>query len=99
MGYKGVAVGTDANGFAKLPKPPGVIGVTYDASFPISKTGDRSWDYNNEGVAHYGLMSDFLRDVKGIDQNGANAINHLSKSAEYFAQMWEKCERQKENVR
>lgn len=99
MDYKGVAVGTDANGFAKLPRPPGIIGITYDASFPMSKTGDRSWDYNNEGVAHYGLMSDFFRDVKGIDQNGAKAIGHLYKSAEYFAQMWEKCERQKVNIR
>jgi microsomal dipeptidase-like Zn-dependent dipeptidase len=99
MSFKGVAVGTDVNGFAKLPQRPGFIGVTYDASFPISRTGNRTWDYNNEGVAHYGLMSDFFKDVRGIGSNGLQAITHLNRSTEYFAQMWEKCERQRTTIR
>lgn len=99
MSYKGVAIGTDVNGFARLPVPPGFIGINYDASFPMCRTGNRSWNYNDEGVAHYGLMADFLKDVRGLDRTGEGVINHLNRSPEYFAQMWEKCERQRTQIR
>jgi microsomal dipeptidase-like Zn-dependent dipeptidase len=99
MSSKGVAIGTDANGFAKLPVPPRGNRITYNASFPICQTGNRRWDYNTEGVAHYGLMADFLKDVQSAGTIGEQIINHLNRSAEFFAQMWEKCERQKANVR
>jgi microsomal dipeptidase-like Zn-dependent dipeptidase len=49
------------------------------------------WDYVLEnGVSHYGLMPEFLYDVK--TSQGADVYNNLMQSAEHFAQMWQKCE-------
>ncbi len=115
MENKNVAIGTDVNGWEKLPRAilqngvdrHGVMkvksNVVYDAGFQRCRTeGGRVWDYNVEGVAHYGLMPDFLKDVqnrlpaatkRGFMEEG------LMKSAEYFSQMWEKCERARFNVR
>jgi microsomal dipeptidase-like Zn-dependent dipeptidase len=68
----GLALGSDINGFVVQPSPPdcksrkSACGVRYDTRFPQPKTGARSWDYNKHGVAHYGLVPDFLRDVQQI---------------------------------
>ena len=94
---KGVALGTDVNGFAKLPVPPNGVRITYNTRFPMCQTGNRKWDYNTEGVAHYGLMADFLKDVQS--SGGEQAIEHLNRSSEFFAQMWEKCERTARTIR
>jgi hypothetical protein len=93
-----LAIGTDINGFEMPPAPRVGSNVQYNASFPMCRTGSQSWDYNRVGVAHYGLMADFFKDVNSIG-NGRIFDNHLMQSAEYFAQMWEKCERQRTNVR
>ncbi len=98
MNYDGVAVGTDANGMVKLPVSTTGSKVRYDNNFPMCKTGNRSWDYNKEGVAHYGLLPDFFKDVQN-QVGGQAVIDALNRSAEYFAKMWEKCERQKLQVR
>jgi hypothetical protein len=106
-----IAFGTDLNGIAKGPKPGH---VKYDASFPPSGiTGSpRKWDYNTEGVAHYGMLPDFIQDVQQTRSlgytNGSGAAktvagdelvkNHLFRSADYFWHMWEQCEAQKVNV-
>jgi hypothetical protein len=107
MGYRATAMGTDVNGFAKLPKPRVGSNVIYNSNFPKCVTGSKDWDYNTDGVAHYGLLPDFIRDIRTIVTDrvgggtidGNNAMNDLFKSAEYFAQMWEKCERQRASVR
>ncbi|HOY21013.1 MAG TPA: RICIN domain-containing protein [Haliscomenobacter sp.] len=94
-----LAIGTDINGFEQGPPPtPGSNLVVYDASFPMCTTGSKSWNYNTVGVAHYGLLPDFFKDVQTTSY-GISVYEKLMKSAEYFAQMWEKCERQKTNVR
>ena len=93
-----LAIGTDINGFEQGPSARAGSAVSYNASFPMCQTGGRSWDYNREGVAHYGLLPDFLKDVNSLSSLRI-FDNHLMKSAEYFAQMWEKCERQRGNVR
>ncbi len=105
MGGKGVAIGTDVNGFEPLPrhlraKDEATSRAFYAGFFrdsPIkTKSGisgsGRTWDYIKEGgVSHYGLMPEFLYDVK-TSAGGADVVNNLMRSAEYFAQMWEKCE-------
>ena len=71
-----------------------------------STTGFRTWDYNLDGVAHYGMYADFVKDVRTAPSGGALRTsgrdlvdNHLLKSADYFFRMWQKIEAQKSNVR
>ena len=92
-----VALGTDVNGMERLPRASKNIGPNfYTAAFPRGKTGTRSWDYTTEGVVHYGLMADFVRDVSRRD---ATVHANLMTAAEKFAQMWEKADKQKACVR
>lgn len=53
-------------------------------------TLDKSWDYNFEGVAHYGLLPDFLQDLSNVALQTYD-LSPLFQSAEDFAQMWTKC--------
>jgi hypothetical protein len=89
-----LAIGTDANGFAPLPpkracreKPC----VSYSAQFPKACFNGREWDYNLEGVAHYGLLPDFLRDVEV--HGDRRIVERLFNGAEAFAKAWEAAER------
>lgn len=46
--------------------------VSYKApNLPISSLGNKSWDYNTTGVAHYGMLPDFLQDIQSL--HGAQA--------------------------
>jgi hypothetical protein len=90
MNGKNVALGTDINGLVVRPSPPKDTVVIYDATFQRCKTGHKTWDYNKEGVAHYGLLPDFLKHVQRLE-GGAKVVEQLNQSAEHFAQMWEKC--------
>jgi hypothetical protein len=64
--------------------------VYYGPEFDPCCTGNRCWDYNTEGVAHYGLLPDFLKDVENLGSK--QEVAALNRSAEGFAQMWERCE-------
>lgn len=92
--YASLGVGTDANGLEPLPKnTPGLLSTMFYEKTGLTrqKTGNRIWDYTKDGVAHYGLMNEFMRDVK-TQPNGEEVYNHLWQSAEHFARMWERCE-------
>lgn len=103
MGGRGVAIGSDVNGFERLPERVAGKGdeaaskafyETFFLSSAIqarSKTENRTWDYVTDGgVSHYGLMPEFFHDVK--INGGADVITNLNTSVEQFAKMWEKCE-------
>ena len=46
------------------------------------------WDYNVDGVAHYGMLPDFLQAVRSLP-GGANMIdNNLMYGADYFYETW-----------
>ena len=55
-----------------------------------SRSGSKQWDINFEGVAHYGLLPDFLQDLSNVGME-ARDLSVLFRSAEDFAQMWSKC--------
>lgn len=91
-GMKGrsVGFGTDINGLVKGPVPmPGL--VTYDSTFTKCKTGNKEWDYGSDGVAHYGMLPDFLQAIKAC-ANGETVCEALNGSANVFVEMWERCE-------
>ena len=52
--------------------------------------GFKQWDINYEGVAHYGLMPDFLQDLHNVGLNAPD-MSVFFRSAEAFAQMWTRC--------
>lgn len=61
----------------------------------------KSWDYDSEGVAHYGMFAEFLNDVltyPGDGKLGSKVVSNLMSGAEYFYQTWKICETQKNNV-
>jgi hypothetical protein len=107
-----IAFGTDLNGLVKGPVPGGVNSVAYDSTFPPSSSGTRTWDYNTEGVVHYGMLADFVRDIRNapsnnlfgpggvpLGVNGSDLVdNHLFSSANYFWQMWVQIEARKGSV-
>lgn len=88
MGAGRVSLGTDLNGLVKAP-PPRKGAEIYNAVFPLSRSGDKKWDYRTEGVAHYGMIADYLRDVFSLP-GGAQVEAQLMQNAEFFARMWEK---------
>ena len=100
-GYKNLAIGTDVN-IVALPGPPTTPSGKLSQELPIGpiKTGNKTWDYktyNADGVSHYGMLPEFF---ESASQSGwdSRAKNAFYMGAEYFAQMWEKCERQKSKV-
>jgi hypothetical protein len=115
-----IAFGTDLNGLVRAPAPPpDHNAITYSkAAFPLgpsarSLTNDPlpiapplTWNYNFDGVAHYGMLAEFVWDVRRLAANKPNSIsgadlvdNHLNRSADYFWHMWQRMESQKSNVK
>ncbi len=97
MGYSHVAWGTDCGGFSALPQRDTSITLTYDSTFPRCKTGNRTWDINKDGVAHYGLFADYVRSWTLAGMTTQEKQTFMS-SAEDFTQMWEKCEDRKKKI-
>jgi hypothetical protein len=53
------------------------------------QTDQKEWDINFEGVAHYGLLPDFLQDLSNVGLEPRD-LSVMFQSAEHFAQMWTK---------
>jgi len=61
-------------------------GVTIDKQ----RSGERTFDINEDGIAHYGLFPDW---VEGLRQLGGDAIvDDMANGAEAYLQMWERAE-------
>jgi microsomal dipeptidase-like Zn-dependent dipeptidase len=105
LGLGRVALGTDANSLVPTPAPPrNRRPIQYTATFQPSRSGTKTWDYNVDGVAHYGMFADFVQDVRAANNNpgmsGPDLVdNHLMRSADYFWRMWQRIETQRSNVR
>ncbi len=61
----------------------------YNVLFTQDKTGDRLWDFNTDGLAHAGMMPDFIQDLTNIGLTDSD-LAPLFHSAEAYVQMWEK---------
>jgi hypothetical protein len=59
-----------------------------NVSFPMSALGGQKWNYDQVGVAHYGMFPDFLNDVATYPGDGTStgntAISNLMSGADYF---------------
>ena len=55
-----------------------------------SVTGDRTFDFNVDGLAHAGMLPDFVEDLRSLGLS--NELVPLFNSAEAYLRMWEKAE-------
>jgi hypothetical protein len=96
----GYAYGLDANGMGALP-PPRANNAGNPLRYPFpspvggvpldrQRTGQRTWDVNTDGVANYGLVPDWIADMRGI--SGQEVVDDLARGAEAYLQMWRRTE-------
>jgi len=96
--YFGFGWGADMNGFAHQGDPRnGPNPVTYpfkswDGRMTIDRqrSGQRVYDINADGMAHYGLFPDWVEDLRR--QAGDEILQDLGRGAEAYLQMWERAE-------
>ena len=96
--YFGLGFGADTNGFAGQPGPHVAEGdpVTYPfAGFGgtvINQqvSGERVYDINADGVAHYGLYPDWWENLRKVA--GDQIITDMLRGPEAYLQMWERAE-------
>ncbi len=89
----GAGFGTDTNGLVVGMPPPGKTRtqtcpaiVQYSDTFPRSSLGTKTWDYNCDGFAHYGMLADVIRALP------PDTTAKLKTGAEYFYETWKICE-------
>jgi hypothetical protein len=89
--------GADLGGLAEQGLPPDANSpkVSYpfkslDGSVTLDRqhTGDRTFDYNTDGVAHYGLYADWTDEVRQL--GGPQIADDLLNGPEAYLQMWER---------
>ncbi len=95
--YFGVGLGTDTGGFSELPGPPSDTAqnplqypfrsYTGNVRFARERTGERTYDLNTDGVAHYGLVPDLLADTQA-EPRGDKAMRLLFRSAQAYLDTW-----------
>ncbi|WP_205695571.1 membrane dipeptidase [Conexibacter sp. SYSU D00693] len=95
----GVGLATDTGGFATQPaplagtrRPPLAYPLrSHDGKvrFDRQRTGERVFDLNADGVAHYGLLPDLLADV-ARQPEGRRALGVLFRGAEAYLRTWER---------
>jgi hypothetical protein len=93
----GVGLGSDTGGFAALPGPRTDADAnplqypfrSFDGKvvFDRQRTGERMFDLNADGVAHYGLFADLLADMQRT-RRGSEAAAVLFRSAEAYLRTW-----------
>ncbi len=94
----GIGFGADANGFhsqppargADKPNPVAYPFKSLDGrvSFDRQVSGQRVYDVNKDGVAHYGLYPDWMEQLRLLA--GQPIANDLMSGAEAYLQTWER---------
>jgi hypothetical protein len=79
-----VAMGSDFNGVIHHVGPRFAKAV-----FAEYKTENKIWDFNNDGLAHIGLLPDFIQDLKNIGLTDED-LAPLFRAAEAYVYMWER---------
>ncbi|WP_144391819.1 membrane dipeptidase [Pleionea sediminis] len=63
--------------------------------FDKQQSGNRTFDLNRDGVAHYGMLADHLQDVR--ERTSYRVYEAIMNSAEAYLQMWERAEENNSN--
>jgi hypothetical protein len=95
--FFGWGFGADLGGLAKQSPPPGsgepklnYPFKSLDGAVTVDRqqTGNRTFDFNTEGVAHYGLYADWSAEVRSI--GGPAIVDDLLNGPEAYLEMWER---------
>lgn len=94
----GVTVSTDIQGVTSQAEADAGVRIQYPfasvdgtVTFTAPKTGARSFDYASEGVAHYGMLAEWLENLRQVDAaDDADIMGIFMNSAESYLQMWER---------
>ena len=94
--YWGIGWGADMNGFGGQGGPRnGKNPVQYPfksldgkVTFDRQKTGERTFDINTDGVAHYGEYADWVEDLRM--QAGDRIVRDLQRGSEAYLETWER---------
>ena len=93
--YFGFGYGSDMNGLAVQGAPTPGKPVAYPfksldgkVTFNRDTTGQRTFDYNKDGVAQYGLYADWLDNIRQL--GGSPIADEMNRGAEAYLQMWER---------
>lgn len=92
----GYGFGTDMNGFGSWPGPrgadtPNPVQYPYQSAhggavLDRQTTGERTWDINVDGAAHYGLVPDWVEEIRVL--GGQAVVDDLLRGAESYLGMW-----------
>jgi microsomal dipeptidase-like Zn-dependent dipeptidase len=102
----GVGIGSDIQGVSTQAMGEDDLNITYPfasidgkVSFLPPETGSRRFHYDQEGVAHYGLLAEWIEELRQVDEQvGSRAVESLMQSAEAYLQMWEAAERRADSL-
>lgn len=79
--------------------------VRYDGSqavdgvpLTLQCTGERRFDFNDMGMAHYGLLPDLIADLENVNVPRED-IDMLFRSAEDYVRMWRQAERRSADLK
>jgi hypothetical protein len=96
-GVTGYGYGLDSNGFGKQPgarpnnsgNPVQYPFTSLDGTVTLNRltTGQRTWDVNVDGVANYGLVPDWIQDLRIL--GGQELANDMLRGAEQYLRTWE----------
>lgn len=94
---QGVGIGTDMGGLGGQAHPRSDTSA-YPLQYPFTTefgltvdrqvSGNRTFDLNKDGVAHYGMVADHIQDIRM--RSGNPVYEAVMNSAEAFLQMWER---------
>jgi hypothetical protein len=85
-------IGNQAPARGDADTNPLVYPFTTEEGIEIDKqvTGNRTFDINNEGLAHFGMVADHIQDIR--EQTPERIYDAVMNSAEAYLQMWERAE-------
>ena len=94
----GIGIGSDVQGVTSQTDFDDGIRIDYPftsldgkVTFTQPRSGNRAFDYRSEGMAHYGLLAEWVENFRQIDERDpAELTQLLMNSAEAYLQMWER---------
>lgn len=94
----GIGIGSDVQGVTSQTDFDADIRIDYpfvsvdgQVTFTAPATGNRQFDYRSEGMAHYGMLAEWMENFRQIDaRDPADLTALLMNSAETYLQMWER---------
>jgi microsomal dipeptidase-like Zn-dependent dipeptidase len=94
--FYGIGYGADMNGFSSSAGPIGdEVKIAYpfktiDGNVTVQKqeSGERTFDINEDGIAHYGLFPDWIEALRKL--GGKQIVDDMANGTEAYLQMWER---------